>query len=328
MKLKALTFAAVMALAATGATSVSAEVKIALDSKPDLETSGSYNWAYAFGNALKEAGMEVREMPRGSVGNESEKFDQVSTGLLEVSLSDVRAIAQVDPFIYGVRLPYIFDDIAHMDRAMAAGDVYTRINENLAEQDAVLLALAPLGPSSGVITTTQAVRSPADMSKLRMRALDDAQIAMYQAWGSSGTIVPWGEVPAGLQTGVIDGYLNSPFVPVMFGQTDFVKNFADAGVIWPLRAVIVSKDWYDGLSADDRAAVDGAVATADAAARAWLEEASVNGLTALEEKGVTVQRLTDEERAAFREASLPVYDSCLMPAEDVALWKSLSADNR
>ena len=65
------------------------------------------------------------------------------------------------------------------------------------------------------------------MSDLRMRALDDAQIAMYQAWGSSGTIVPWGEVPAGLQTGVIDGYLNSPFVPVMFGQTDFVKNFAD-----------------------------------------------------------------------------------------------------
>lgn len=25
---------------------------------------------------------------------------------------------------------------------------------------------------------------------------------------------------------------------------------------------------------------------------------------------------------------LPVYDSGLMPAEDVALWKSLSADNR
>lgn len=324
MKLAALSMAALLAMA----TAVSAEVKIALDSKPDLDTSGSYNWAHAFGAALTEAGMEVREMPRGSVGNEAEKFDQISTGLLEVSLSDVRAVAQVDPFIYGVRLPYIFDDIEHMDRALEAGDVFSRVNEKLADQDAVLLALAPLGPSSGVITTDAVVRSPADMSDLRMRALDDAQIAMYQAWGSSGTIVPWGEVPAGLQTGVIDGYLNSPFVPVMFGQTDFVKNFSDAGVIIPLRAVIVSKLWYDGLSDEDRAAVDEAVEKADAAVRTWLAEASVRGLTALEDKGVTVQRLSAEERAAFREASKPVYDSGLMPSEDVKVWTDLSDSNR
>ncbi|MFK7893986.1 MAG: TRAP transporter substrate-binding protein [Granulosicoccus sp.] len=324
MKLRSLALAALMMVA----TSASAEVKIALDSKPDLDTSGSYNWAYAFGNALKAAGMEVREMPRGSVGKETEKFDQISTGLLEVSLSDVRAVAQVDPFIYGVRLPYIFDDIAHMDRAMAEGNVYERINANLAKQDAVLLALAPLGPSSGVITTDAVVRSPADMSELRMRALDDAQIAMYEAWGSSGTIVPWGEVPAGLQTGVIDGYLNSPFIPVMFGQTDFVKNFADAGVIWPLRAVIVSKQWYDGLSDKDRTAVDAAVKTADAATRDWLAKASVNGLAALEENGVTVQRLSAEERAVFRAASKPVYESDLLSPEDMKLWLDLSESNR
>lgn len=324
MKLKALTMAALLAIS----TSASAEVKIALDGKPDLAQSGSYNWSYAFAQALNEGGMETREMPRGSVGNEAEKFDQVSTGLLEISMSDVRAVAQVDPFIYGVRLPYIFDDIAHMDRALAAGNVYERVNANLAKQDAILLAMAPLGPSSGVITTTAAVRSPADMSSLRMRALDDAQIAMYEAWGSSGTIVPWGEVPAGLQTGVIDGYLNSPFVPVMFGQTDFIRNFSDAGVIWPLRAVIASKDWYDGLSDADRATVDAAVETADAATRAWLAEASVRGLAALEEKGVTVQRLSAEERAAFREASAPVYDSGLMPAEDIKIWLDLSNGNR
>lgn len=324
MKLKSLTLAALLALG----TPAVAEVKIALDGNPDLVQSGSYNWAFAFGTALKDAGMEVREMPRDSVGNEAEKFDQLSTGLLEVSLSDVRSIAQVDPFVYGVRLPYIFDNAAHMDRAIAAGNIFDRLNEKLADQEIMVAAFVPIGPSSGIITTTQAVRSPADMSELRMRALDDAQIAMYQAWGSTGTIVPWGEVPAGLQTGVIDGYLNSPFVPVMFGQTDFVKNFSDAGVIIPMRAILFSKMWYDGLSDEERATVDAAVATADAANRAWLAQAAESGLTALEEAGVTVQRLTDEERAVFREASLPVYNSDLMSAEDTELWKSLSDDNR
>ncbi|MEP6148635.1 MAG: TRAP transporter substrate-binding protein DctP, partial [Nisaea sp.] len=195
-------------------------------------------------------------------------------------------------------------------------------------QDVRVVSLVPIGPSSGIITTTTAVRSPADMAKLRMRALDDAQIAMYTAWGSSGTIVPWGEVPAGLQTGIIDGYLNSPFVPVMFGQTDFVRNFSDAGVIIPLRSVIMSKSWYDGLSDADRATVDAAVETADKAARDWLSKASVSGLAALEEKGVTVQRLTPEERSVFREASKPVYNSGLMAAEDVKVWTDLSDGNR
>lgn len=324
MKLKALTLAALMAMT----SAASAEVRIALDTGPDLETSGSYNWAVAFGAALTEAGMEVRELPRGSVGNEAEKFDQVSTGLLEVSLSDVRSIAQVDPFIFGVRLPYLFDDMAHMDRTLAAGGVLERLNEGLAAQGVMVVSLVPLGPASGIITTEAAVRSPADMADLRMRALDDAQIAMYQAWGSSGTIVPWGEVPAGLQTGVIDGYLNSPFVPVMFGQTDFVRNFSDANVIIPLRAVLFSRVWYDGLSEEDRATVDAAVVAADAASRAWLEEASVRGLTALEEAGVTVQRLSAEEREVFRAASLAVYDSGLMSSDDTALWQQLSADNR
>jgi len=326
MTIKTLAFAAL--IAASAATAASAEVKIALDSKPDLKTSGSYNWAHAFGEVLKKAGMSVREMPRGSVGNEAEKFDQVSTGLLEVSLSDVRSVAQVDPFIYGVRLPYIFDDIHHMDRALAAGKVFDRVNAAISKQDVVLLSLVPLGPSSGIITTKTAVRKPADLAKLRMRALDDAQIAMYQAWGSSGTIVPWGEVPAGLQTGIIDGYLNSPFVPIMFGQTDFVKNFSDAGVIIPLRAVIVSKVWYDGLSEADRKTVDGAVRAADAASRAWLEQAASSALTALEAKGVTVQRLTAEERAAFRDLSKKVYNSGLLPEKDVKIWSDLSGRTR
>ncbi|MGG7566742.1 TRAP transporter substrate-binding protein [Rhodovulum sp. DZ06] len=320
MNLKALAMAALMASAVPAA----AEVKIALDGKPDLELSGSYNWSHAFAEALKAGGMEVREMPRGSVGEEAEKFDQVSTGLLEVSLSDVRAVAQVEPFIYGVRLPYIFDDAAHMDRALDAGGVFARVNETLAAQDVMLLALTPIGPSSGIITTDAAVRKPADMAELRMRALDDAQIAMYQAWGSTGTIVPWGEVPAGLQTGVIDGYLNSPFVPVMFGQTDFVKNFSDAGVIMPMRAVIASKMWYDGLSDEDRATVDKAVAAGDAANRAWLEKASVTALEQLEAKGVTVQRLSAEERGAFRELSKAVYNSGLMPEQDVKAWTGMS----
>jgi TRAP-type C4-dicarboxylate transport system substrate-binding protein len=324
MKLKHIALAALMATA----SAASAEVKIALDSPPDIAKSGTYNWVQAFSGVLAEAGMETREMPRDSVGNEAEKFDQLSTGLLEVSMSDVRAVAQVDPFIYGLRLPYIFDDAAHMQRALAGGTVFDQINAAIAGQDVMLLAIVPIGPSSGIITTKAVVRTPEDMADLRMRALDDAQIAMYKAWGTTGTIVPWGEVPAGLQTGVIDGYLNSPFVPISFGQTDFVKNFSDSRTIIPIRAVVASKMWYDGLSDAEQSAVTKAIAAGNAATQAWLDEVSSSALVALEDAGVTVQRLTDEERGKFRELSRSVYDSGLMPSEDVKVWTDLSETTR
>lgn len=324
MKLKHIALAALMATA----SAASAEVKIALDGAPDPKVSGTYNWVMGFSEVLDKAGMKVREMSRDSVGNEAEKFDQLSTGLLELSLSDVRAIAQVDPFIYGLRLPYMFDDAAHMQRALADGKIFDRVNEAVAGQDVMLLAIVPIGPSSGIITTNAAVRTPDDMADLRMRALDDAQIAMYKAWGTTGTVVPWGEVPAGLQTGVIDGYLNSPFVPISFGQTDFVKNFSDSRTIIPIRAVIASKMWYDGLSDTERSAVTDAIEAGNAATQAWLDEVSSTSLEALEAKGVTVQRLTDEERGAFRERSKQVYDSGLMPSDDVKVWTDLSDATR
>lgn len=305
-----------------------APVSIALDGPPDLARSGSYVWVHAFAEALKADGMAVRELPRGAVGGESEKLDQVSTGLLDISLSDVKSVGKMDPLIYGVRLPYIFDDVAQMDRVLAKGHVFEKINKKIASSDVMLLALVPIGPPSGIITTKAEVHSPADMKNLRMRALDDAQIALYKAWGSTGTIVAWKEVPAALQTGVVDGYLNTAFVPLVFGQTDIVKHFTDAKVIIAQRAIIASKGWYDGLSAKQKADVNAAVAKANAVNRAWLKKVGKSSLDDLRKAGVTVVVPTPQQLQAFRTLSEKTYDSGLMPKQDVAFWTKLAKETR
>ncbi len=319
---------AALGISLLGVSAASAQVKIALDSPPDLEKSGSYVWVHTFAEHLKANGMSTRELPRGSIGGEAEQFDQVSTGLLEVSLSDVKSVGKVDPFIYGVRLPYMFDDVPHMDRVLEKGKIFEKVNAQLAKTDSIMLALVPIGPPSGIVTTKQAVRTPADMAKLRMRALDDAQIALYKAWGSTGTIVQWKEVPAGLQTGVIDGYLNTANVPVVFGHTDFVKHFTDAGVIVAQRAVLASKAWIDGLSAKDRATVTEAVKKANAANRAWVANQADSSLKDLEKAGVAVIRLSQAEREPFRKLSRATYDSGLMPADTVKFWVDNAAAAR
>lgn len=309
---------------AAGAT----EVKIALDGPASLEKSGSYNWSHAFGKVLAESGFQVKELPVGAVGDEAEKLDQVSSGLLEVSLSDVKSVGKIDPFIYGIRLPYVFDGVEHMDRTLEQFKLFDRINAQIAKSHVRLVAIVPLGPPSGLITTRKGVRTPADMADMRMRALDDAQIAMYQAWGSNGTIVSWKEVPAAMQTGVVDGYMNSATVPLAFGQTDIVRHFTDAKVINSIRAVIVSADWYDGLSDAQRAVFARAVKAGNEGNRAWVGAIGPKAMADLKAAGVEVISLEPAAREAFRTLSQKVYDKAPLPIGQVKEWLEMSKATR
>lgn len=321
--------AAAACIALTVATGIShAEVKVALDGPTDLERSGSYVWTHAFAERLKEGGIDVRELPRGSVGGEAEKLDQVSMGLIEVSLSDVKSIGKFDPLIYGVRLPYIFDDLAHMDRVLEKGDVIARINEAIARSDVMLAALVPLGRPMGIFNSKIEVKSPADMSNLRMRALDDSHVKIFEAWGASATVVSWGEVPTALQTGVVDGYLQTPLVPLVFGHTDFLTEFTDVQVTIPLRAVLISRIWYEGLDSDERATVDAAIAAGVDATRAWQVEAREAPMAALASAGVNITLLDEAEREAFRAKAKRVWTTDLIGSEAASFWSELSDATR
>lgn len=310
---------AAIGIAIACAGPVSAEVKIALDSPADLENSGSYVWAHTFSEYLNANGMDAVEYERGALGEEAERLDQVSQGLLEISMSDVKSAGQLSNLTYGVYLPYLFESAAELDAALAQGGLLERINEETTAQGVRVLAFTALGLPSGIFNTKQAVASLEDMSKLRMRALDETQIKLYEAWGSTGTMVSWSEVPNALQTGVADGYLNPPFIPLMFGHTDFIKHFTDASISPAMRIAIASEDWYQGLSDDERAIVDAAAAEATAANRKWLTARS-NIIEQLEAAGITVTRLSPEAREEFVQASMKTYTDGVLNEEEVAAW--------
>lgn len=312
---------AVLASSLAFAGAANAEVKIALDSPPSMDGSGSYVWAHTFNTYLNEHGIEAKEYQRGALGGDDELFDQVSQGLLEVSLSPLGIVGSLDKTIYGLRLPYFFKDQAEVDHALNEGGMMAKINAATTPKGVRVISVNAVGQPAGIFNTKKPVKSVADMAGLRMRALDESQIDLYKAWGATGTIVSWAEVPNALQTGVADGYLNPAFVPLLFGHTDFIKHFTDAGVSPSLRITIVSEDWYQGLSEKDRATVDAGAAAATAANRKWTK-AQDAVLGKLEAAGVAVERLDQAARDAFRAASGPAYENGVLTAEQIAEWEA------
>lgn len=315
---------AASALAAALALPAAAQVKIALDTAPDLEQSGTYNWAHAFSEYLNAHGMEAEEFERNALGEEAERLDQVSQGLLEVSMSDGKSAGTLDGTIFGAMMPYFFEDTEELDRALDQGGMLARINEGTVPKGVRVLDIVYLGLPAGIFTTTKPVRSFEDMAGLRMRALDEVQIASFEKWGAKGTIVAWSEVPNALQTGVAEGYVNPPFVPLVFGHTSFIKYFTDVRMISSVRVAIASEDWYQGLSDEERAIVNEAVRQAHDANRAFLKTRE-KVYDDLEAAGIEVIRISEEERDKFRAASQSIYETVEMPEGALDAWKKAVA---
>ena len=82
------------------------------------------------------------------------------------------------------------------------------------------------------------------------RALDENQMKLFKAWGTNGVVITMPEVANALQTGIASGYINPPFVPFLFGHGSILKFYTAANVSQPLRAAMVSEDWYKKLPAD------------------------------------------------------------------------------
>ena len=310
-----------LALAALLAAPAMAEVKIALDTPPDRDTSGTYVWANTFSTYLNEHGVAATEFEQGALGDEAERLDQVSQGLLEVSMSNVSSAGSIDGTAFGVGLPFFFEDADQLSRALYHNGMLARINKTTTRQGVRVLDFVNLGTPSGLFTTKTPIRSMEDMASLRMRALDEAQILTFQAWGGQATIVSWGEVPNALQTGVADGYQNPAFVPLMFGHTGFIKHFTDAQISPSVRVAIASEDWYQSLSNEQRGHVNDAVEAARKANKDFvISRAGI--LDELRAAGMEVHKLDPDARAKFRRASVPLWSKFPMPLGALDAWKA------
>ena len=303
------------------------EIKLALDCPPDPAQCGTYFWSKTFSDYLQAKGQEVKLYPRDALGGEAEKLDQVSQGLLEISNSDLAKAGSLDQTIFGFYLPFLFEDMDHFFRTMNKTDLLEKINADITKRGVRVLAIIPLGTMTGIATTKKIVKTPADFEGLRMRALDNKQAKWFEIWGANAVVIPWAEIYNALQTGIADGYLNPAFVPVMFKHTEVLKYFSDVKLAPSLRVALCSEDWYQGLSAKDRALVDEGVSKANAAIEDWSKKAESEGLAALRSAGMEVYVNTAEEKAKFAELIRPLYSE-IVDAKVAEMFVQAARENR
>jgi TRAP-type C4-dicarboxylate transport system substrate-binding protein len=302
------------------------EIRIAVGC-PAVPVCGDWVWAEDLAAALKGDGFEATVYPGGSLGKDPELVDQLSQGLLQVAVTNFVMINEIDPRVQGFIAPYMFDNMDHMFRTLDETDILDSIDASMQAQGIRIAGLTGLGGTVGIFNSKKPIEKLADLDGLRIRAIDATQTKLIEEWGASSVVIDMPEFMTGLQQGMVDGYVNPPVVALIFQHTDYLKHYTDAGSGTPFRSALMSNDWYEGLSDEDRAKVDAAVKLANEKNRAWTEMASAKELDQLREKGVTVTTLTPEARAEFVERSKKAWSS-LMPADAIDAFVAAAEKTR
>ena len=205
-------------------------------------------------------------------------------------------------------LPYIFP----------SKDVLTRVTEGPIGKDLFkklepkgIVGLAYWDNGFKVMSANKPLHKPEDFKGQKMRIQSSKVLdAQMRQFGANPQVMAFSEVYQALQTGVVDGTENPPsnlYTQKMHEVQKYVtvSNHGYLGY-----AVIVNKKFWDGLPADIRTALDGAMKEATKYANAIAQQENDKSLDAVRKSGKTeVYVLNDKERAEWRKALLPVQNS-------------------
>ena len=269
------------ALAAPAMAAKTVVIKIAgMKPEGEPETIGMHK----FGQYLKELSggkYEVQVFPNSTLGKEDAYIASTRKGIIQMCATGTQTSA-LHPAMAMLETPMLYDSYDHARRAME-GETFKLINEGFTEKSGLrTLNAFPLGFRH--FYTKKPLNSVNDVKGLRMRV---PNIPLYTNFakecGISGQPMPFAEVPAALDQGVIDGG-DSPLSDIiadkMYEKCHIITQTRHILVI---HALYINEQFYQKLPAQDRAWLDEAANRC--AEETWanakaVDEHAINEITA------------------------------------------------
>ncbi len=251
--------------------------------------------------------VKVEVYPNSTLYKDGEEMDALQLGSVQMLAPSV---AKFGPM--GVRefevfdLPYIFDDFGELHK-VTEGAVGKMLFKKLESHGIVGLAYWDNGFKD--FSANKPLKLPGDVKGLKMRIQSSKVLdSEIRALGGIPQVMAFSEVYQALQTGVVDGTENPPsnFYTQKMNEVQKYFTLTDHGVIE--YAVIANKKFWDGLPADIRTILEGAMKDATKYANDIAKEENDKALAAVKATGKTeILTLTPEGKAAWKKALLPVH---------------------
>jgi C4-dicarboxylate-binding protein DctP len=251
--------------------------------------------------------VKVEVYPNSSLFKDGEEMEALQLGSVQMLAP---SLAKFGPL--GVRdfevfdLPYIFDSYAELHK-VTEGKVGRDLFKKLEGKGIVGLAYWDNGFKD--MSANKPIRMPGDYKGLKMRIQSSKVLGdQMKALGALPQVMAFSEVYQALQTGVVDGTENPPSNFYTQKMHEVQKYLALTNHGYLGYAVIANKKFWDGLPADIRSALDGAMKDATKYANDIAKKENDDAIEAVKKSGKTeIITLTDAEKAALKKALVPVH---------------------
>ena len=246
--------------------------------------------------------VKVEVYPNSTLYKDKEELEALQLGAVQMLAPSVSKFGPL-----GVRefevfdLPYIFDNTEEMHR-ITQGPLGQALLSKLDARG--ILGLAYWDNGFKQMSANRPLRKPDDFKGLKMRIQSSKVLdAQMRSVGALPQVMAFSEVYQAMQTGVADGSENtlSNIYTQKHHEVQKYLTLSDHGYIG--YAVITNKKFWEGLPADLRGILDGAMRDATRLANDIAKKENDDALEAIRKSGKTqVLTLTPQEKAEWKRA--------------------------
>ena len=251
--------------------------------------------------------VKVEVYPNSTLYKDKEELEALQLGAVQMLAPSLGKFGSLGAREFEVfELPYIFDNYDELHK-VTEGPIGQNLLKKLDSKG--ILGLAFWDNGFKQMSANKPLKHPDDFKGLKMRIQASKVVDLeMRALGANPQVMAFSEVYQALQTGVVDGTENpvSNLYTQKMHEVQKYLTLSNHGYLG--YAVIVNKKFWDGLPADIRTALDGAMKDATKYVNDIAKQENDDALAKVKASGKTqIITLTPAEKAEWKKALLKVH---------------------
>lgn len=248
--------------------------------------------------------LRVDVYPANQLGSIKEMVEGTAMGTIQACNVGLDSISAVYPAITVLSMPYVFRDIAHVQRALASKPGQDVMDQMRREMKIRSVSVLYRGPRQ-TMNSARVVTKPSDMRGLKIRVPNNPLLLeTMKAMGATPVPIDFSELYTALSQKVVDGVENP--IDVLYeikGQETMRFLSLTAHMQSPI-PIFVGETFYTGLTPELQQAIQRAGKAAEEYRLELLKNSEAEALRVFKAAGVQV---TEVDFSAFADATKNVY---------------------
>ena len=269
-----------------------------------LHTTGFEPWANSIAEA-SDGKISFTIFPAQQLGSATDHYDMARDGIADISFVAPSYQPGRFPIISLAEHPFMVTN--GIEGSAAFNDWY---QEYAAEEMPDVHVCMAFMQDPGTLHTVDEVILPDEIQGMSIRPANAVMGSMISLLGGASIQVPAPEAREVIARGAAEG-ITFPWDSVfLFGIDKETKYHIDFPLYTTVFVMAMNKGTYEGMPEDERAVLDEHCTSewAQEIATGWGEQEKSGRVRAMEDPAHTVHEPTDEEVAAWREATAPLMD--------------------